>query len=762
MDNNSNHENGNGRDYISSPGYDTSSSTAPASSPDPCEYTYEGAIQDYKSRVSRAQTVGGISGSAFNGSFNYASSSVSKDSTPERSTNSDSAAAATSKLQDFLSPRRPSASKIENRLLNFEIKGASQEEKTESLAKKDLPKVDILKRRELFEKETSPSYGGDHKVMPQSPATDKIVNRISSDFSKSISIKERLSNLEKRDEGKDAKKLNLSGGDFGSVKDRLINIENPPAIPDEKPLIIEVVPLKDRMCSLHHSSTTTPAIKGTKITNGNHLDDQVEQSELVQIQLNDSIQNDVLISLSPTPEINVDHFIDTDREDSGIHTADVSCSVSQNDEPIEEEVHEKFVMPAEAMHPLNVANVPDVVPDIIAVKPQPTQRKEVPAAKFTLETEEDPIIVQKTEFTSLEQESSVSNTCATSTATTSSTTSTTITESASSKTDEIIQTVSLEIVQQLVISVINNSNENLGNSTITTTTTTTNSNTNLSCSSDSVVTGQNHVNIISSGKVIKSEDVQPVQLTPSAAIQSVSNTHDLTSQKTLNTFSDNTLDKNISDKNMSDKNVSDKITLDNLILHNKLNGNVVKETAANIDDEEVVEICQKIDVNTLSDREHIPTPFINVDKSACKNFINNECSANSISQPFLPSSPPPESETIEAKNQRLKCQIVGVLEKSKQEHAALSPVSVTDEPPPLTPSSTRSSCSSKSTKNIFDFIKSNLLNETNDTILEKSTFYVALNEHEQAMEKNDKMVKNDSLESSEVNRFLDEELNKLN
>lgn len=28
---------------------------------------------------------------------------------------------------------------------------------------------------------------------------------------------------------------------------------------------------------------------------------------------------------------------DTDREDSGIHTADASCSVSQADEPIEEE-----------------------------------------------------------------------------------------------------------------------------------------------------------------------------------------------------------------------------------------------------------------------------------------------------------------------------------------------------------------------------------------------------------------------------------------
>jgi len=29
---------------------------------------------------------------------------------------------------------------------------------------------------------------------------------------------------------------------------------------------------------------------------------------------------------------------DTDREDSGIHTADVSCSVSQADEPIDEEI----------------------------------------------------------------------------------------------------------------------------------------------------------------------------------------------------------------------------------------------------------------------------------------------------------------------------------------------------------------------------------------------------------------------------------------
>lgn len=36
---------------------------------------------------------------------------------------------------------------------------------------------------------------------------------------------------------------------------------------------------------------------------------------------------------------------DTDREDSGIHTADASCSVSQADEPIEEEI-EKHQLPA--------------------------------------------------------------------------------------------------------------------------------------------------------------------------------------------------------------------------------------------------------------------------------------------------------------------------------------------------------------------------------------------------------------------------------
>lgn len=153
-------------------------------------------------------------------------------------------------------------------------------------------------------------------------------------------------------------------------------------------------------------------------------------------------------------------------------------------------------------------------------------------------------------------------------------------------------------------------------------------------------------------------------------------------------------------------------------------------------------------------------------------------------------------ETIEAKNERLKCQIVGVLEKNRNPMPAASPealqpppsaVAVAAEPTvtaaaaaPLSPtlsassSSTTGSSTSGTTgsRKIFDFIKTNLLNETNQNLLEKSTFYVALSEHEAQLEAEAKlhgggagrMAKSDSSEShsSDVDRMLDEELNKLN
>jgi len=108
-----------GREYISSPGYDTSSSTAPASSPDPCEYTYEGAIQDYKQRVQRASS---------NGNGNANGKAVG---------------------EPIAYPTRR-GSKIEDRLSGFEVTSPSDTQEGVEKQKVDVPKVDISKRNVLW------------------------------------------------------------------------------------------------------------------------------------------------------------------------------------------------------------------------------------------------------------------------------------------------------------------------------------------------------------------------------------------------------------------------------------------------------------------------------------------------------------------------------------------------------------------------------------------------------------------------------------
>ncbi|KAH8418515.1 hypothetical protein KR009_010841 [Drosophila setifemur] len=156
-----------GREYISSPGYDTSSSTAPASSPDPCEYTYEGAIQDYKQRVQRAS-------SNINGNTN----------------------GKTNEEQIAYPTRR--GSKIEDRLSGFEVTSPSDTQEGVEKQKVDVPKVDFSKRKEIFEQATDPKAvlrdclsngNGTYGAAASKPE----VKRLSGDIS---SIQDRMHSLE--------------------------------------------------------------------------------------------------------------------------------------------------------------------------------------------------------------------------------------------------------------------------------------------------------------------------------------------------------------------------------------------------------------------------------------------------------------------------------------------------------------------------------------------------------------------------------------
>lgn len=760
VDNNSNPEHHHSglnadRDYISSPGYDTSS-TAPASSPDLGDYNYESSVQDYKSRPAPSR----VSGTNFTNFYGSSStSSLSKDSTPERSLDHVPTTQSTVPLA-----KRPSLTKIENRLLNFEIKGSSQEEKVVSQAKKDLPKVDVLKRREMFEKESS-------------LGTEKSENRLSTDFSKGASIRERLSHLEKRDDVKDAsiKKINRMSGDFGSVKERLTTIEKPVAIVAEKKKTIEVpvVSIKDRLSSFH----------------------QQRPDE------NNTSSDESLIN----------QFVSVDRDDSGILTGDFSSSVSSSH--IQEVSIESVNLVQQLINELvinepiaEISAAPIVVPDVV---PQPIVRNEVHLPP-TLSDIDDESIFNSPEPNSLEQESSVSPN--TSIAVVShNNNQTQKTHNGSASTNSYTKTTNFtNPPTQSILSVVSAYSVQVDNPSGVKT---------LASSSpvDSVnnavafnVANQSPKN---SSKKFSGDGENVVYQSPKSLAKNKVNTFSQSPPKTIRLAYEDSPTKgakssvaqelqyikvtesDVKPQDSTDTSVPciDEGKSSNKLLENeqpikidvrsstKLSPIETKRSAVpiyenvvfsqqpkivdqkpttiyNLTTNELIQVSRPIQSKT---NDHVATGFLATTSSKLKQItadIRNSA------------SPPPSVETSEAKNQRLKCQIVGVLEKNRSPSASVVP---SPQPPPLpineapkTPMSPTPSTKSNgsASRNIFDFIKSNLLNETTQNLLEKSTFYVALSEHTARV--TSFLNKEDSPEStassSEVNRLLDEELDTLN
>lgn len=240
--------------------------------------------------------------------------------------------------------------------MSFEIKSASDLQSDSSLGgtKKDLPKVDILKRRELFEKENSATNNTVAALNKQGGG--------SNDFSNSKSIKERLSHLEKNkssatpaqtaDETKKTPSNRLSG-DISSIKDRLQILEKQPTAAEKAPKIdVPVVSLKDRLSSLQSAVTKEETKKPVVLIDEYQLEmmkqeDMMRQQQQRQLlELKDDASHTDEENIHSSQEIlsiQDESNVDTDREDSGIHTTDVSCSVSQTDEQpellINEETH---------------------------------------------------------------------------------------------------------------------------------------------------------------------------------------------------------------------------------------------------------------------------------------------------------------------------------------------------------------------------------------------------------------------------------------
>lgn len=198
------------REYISSPGYDTSSSNPLMSSPDPGEYTYEAAIQNYKTRVSLATQNG------------RQVNSFLKDSHPE----------------EYQSEHlERNVQKIEQNY-DSEIETNQNMNTNDTISnEKYFPSLDISKRREIFE---NPVVS-----LPETKNTIK-------DF-QIKSIKERLSTLElttKTKEEQEEKKLEQITFEIPTLKERFVILEKraEPTKPKiELPLSL---PLKERLSNL--------------------------------------------------------------------------------------------------------------------------------------------------------------------------------------------------------------------------------------------------------------------------------------------------------------------------------------------------------------------------------------------------------------------------------------------------------------------------------------------------------------------------------
>lgn len=366
------------------------------------EYTYERAIQNYVNFTE--SRVRGKSLTPLDSDSSKLTNGFSKKSSPPIPTK----------------PRRGSC-KIEEKLSELEQikkKSMSTNDLTENTKRSlSVPKVDILKRREMFEK-------------PLEEENQSVKNRLSGDFGSSKSISERLSSLGKPSENAQSiKKANRISSEI-SVKERLSYIEKQKSLDSTTPKS-NTLPndntaisssSKQKLTSLKKSLSTektkpktqvqktpeTNEVKAKPLTTPSSIKENIKINKSSIAKKSISADNNVLSSpktltngpvdgeqkevekltdsyepiepslVSPTDEMyetkRQQHYRhrsldsldvesndgvgnesfervqsledldysgnypassvsgDTDREDSGIHTADVSSSVSQADD----------------------------------------------------------------------------------------------------------------------------------------------------------------------------------------------------------------------------------------------------------------------------------------------------------------------------------------------------------------------------------------------------------------------------------------------
>lgn len=224
---------------------------------------------------------------------------------------------------------------VESRERDYTYDDAIEDYKTRVSAKLDLPKVDITKRRELFEKEVPKEDGNAANV---SVAAAKLGTEI-------VSIKDRISSL----------RSNLATSTVTA--------------PAPKKLEVPVsTKLKDRLSSLHQQiSSPVDEPKRTFDTTFKNVAEARNEFEMKQQQQQQptSSGNNLQLPIFKSATDDNESLGSTDREDSGIHTTDISCSVSQADEQQPTERIEEFQrVIQEKFTKLNVSeklNKPDVI-----------------------------------------------------------------------------------------------------------------------------------------------------------------------------------------------------------------------------------------------------------------------------------------------------------------------------------------------------------------------------------------------------------------
>ncbi|XP_066903203.1 LIM domain only protein 7 isoform X4 [Halyomorpha halys] len=286
-------------------------------------------------------------------------------------------------------PKRGSLTKIDSYISQIELNKTKANCDATDSAKKPVavPKVDVHKRRELFEK------------IKENEEHNKL-NKTSSELSSAKSIKERLSSLEKHQENLDSSRTNIASSinTTTGVKDRLSNIEkisNSNFVPrrSSEPLssqsikdrlssfeksksnspkshnVVEpTVSIKERLNSLHSSCekeptrTVIPSVDPTfdeklsnfkeSSTDGSYQNRSLSPDEIYNKReqhfrhrsldsldiTQENMSNSSFERVQSLEDLDYRNYPastfsgDTDREDSGIHTADVSSSVSQADD----------------------------------------------------------------------------------------------------------------------------------------------------------------------------------------------------------------------------------------------------------------------------------------------------------------------------------------------------------------------------------------------------------------------------------------------